>query len=316
MKLKLVITAALLTLASLSAFADVEGTWEGERKSDGRLHLSMSFGKHSRTGQTYRIADFEGLGAAQIAAATSTPVTFRLRREAGTITFNGTFDDGEGSGRFTFEPDRSFESRIRSLGVDSDDALSERELFHLALFDVSSQYIADLRAAGVGDLDLDELIGARIHRVSADLIREYRALNIGEIDLDEAMALSIHRVTPEYVREMAQLGFRADADELVAMKIHRVSPEFIQEMRALGYTRLDGDDFVAMAIHRVDSDFVRELSALGYRNVSSDDLVAMRIHGVTPEYIREQNAAAGEKLSIDELLENRILKHHKRGKRR
>lgn len=318
MRLKTIFTAALVTLLSLPALAQVTGTWTADKSNNGGIQLQMRFSANSNTGQSYKLAELEGLSGAQVDAANETPVTFALRREAGVVSYTGTFENGEGTGRFTFTPDRGYESRLRSAGVDLDgDELSDKKLFHLAIFDVSTRYVSDLNSVGFDRLDLDDVIGARIHRVSADLVREYRTLGLGSIDLAEAMALSIHRVTPEYIREMSRLGFKVDdPDDVVGMKIHRVTPEFINEMRSLGYTRLDADDFMAMRIHNVSPSFVRELKQLGYNDVSGDELVAMRIHRVTAEFIRDRNAAAGERLDIDELVEERIMGHRKHGKRK
>ena len=331
----------LMVAATATLFAEVRGSWSAEKNKDGRIQLSLRLTPNSHSSFPVSLSDFEGLTAGQMASATSTPVTFRMTREAGNINFTGNFEDNEGDGRFTFNANPAYVSSMRSLGVDVDSDTKEKELFHAALFNVSTQFVRELNSFGYRDFDLDDLIGLRIHRVSGDLIRAYAQAGYKNLSLDKLMAMSIHRVTPEYIREMGSIGYpnldeddliamkihrvtpefvremkasgytNLDADDLVAMRIHRVDPEFVRELRNLGYTNVDKDDLVAMKIHRVSSEFVRELKSLGYSNVDPDDLVAMSIHRVTPEFIREANSD-GVKHSIDDLVEMKIVGKHAR----
>ena len=85
-------------------------------KRRGRIHLQLNR-DHNNHGQTMDIADFTGLTAAQVVSATSTPVSFSLRREAGTVTLEGTFRNGAGGGDFAFAPNPAYVAALRDLGV-------------------------------------------------------------------------------------------------------------------------------------------------------------------------------------------------------
>ena len=70
-----------------------------------RVHLTI-VRDHSDWGQSLRRSDLP-VSDAQINAATETPVHFTLDRDAGVIDFTGSFESGEGVGRFVFTPSAS-----------------------------------------------------------------------------------------------------------------------------------------------------------------------------------------------------------------
>ena len=57
----------------------------------------------------------EGLTAAQLAGAGG-PVQFRLRRDAGTFTFEGVLRNGVGAGTFSFAADPGFPAELAKRG--------------------------------------------------------------------------------------------------------------------------------------------------------------------------------------------------------
>jgi hypothetical protein len=258
----------LLAAACLSTTASaLDGAWTAYRddeRSD-RIYLQMTRGRNNNMGTTLRLDAFTGLTGVQIDAATRTPASFALRREAGDATFEGTFRKGKGAGEFTFTPRPAFLEGVRALGVDVDrHGKSDRDelLFGLALNDVTVAFIQSMIAEGY------------------------------KVSLDEYLALRIFNVTPEFIHEMRDLGFKEiEEDELVACKIHGVTPAYVRDMRAQGWD-LSLDDYQASRIHGATPQFAAQMRKLGYSDLSHDDLMAFRIHGVTPDFIRDARAGA------------------------
>jgi hypothetical protein len=299
-----------------------------DEDKDGRVHLNMSRrGRGWNMGNTFNLSALSGLSQSQIDSATQIPVTFDMKREAGHVVFEGFFRNGDGAGHFTFTPNRNYLTTLRSMGLEprlrsrkdrdeTDGGREEDELFSLALHDVSTdfirtmraegfnvsldkytsmrifnvtpEYIKEMRSLGYKDISADKLVETRIHKVTPDYIRKMRAVG-WDLPLSKLVASRIHGATPEFAAEMARLGYKLDHDDLIAFRIHRVTPEFIEEMRKIGYDKLDGDDLVSMRIHGVNAEFVRELEAAGYKNVPVDKLVAMKIHGIDAKFIKRMN---------------------------
>jgi hypothetical protein len=298
------------------AMAAIEGSWTSS--SDGqepaRMYFSITRGTSHQSGMTMPVSAFDGLTAAQIASKTTTPAEFAMRREAGTIAFEGTFRGGHGAGQFTFTPDRAYIAALRGLGVafelddDRRGAASreseEEDLFTLALHDVSTDFIRSMQESGFR-VSLEKYLALRIFGVTPQYVREMRSL-ISDLDADDIIGSRIHKVTPDYVRRMRAAGWSLSFEDLQSSSIHGATPEFAESMRKLGYGKLSFDDLVAFRIHRVTEEFIRELGALGYDRVEADDLVAMRIHRVTPEFIRELQEAGYRNVPVDKLVAMRI----------
>ena len=171
--IKRIATLALFISIAASAFA-LDGTWTANLESDrDHLHLNITTDR-SNLGTSMSIASFGTLTPSQINAAAATPVTFELRRDAGTIAFEGTFRDGKGAGRFTFTPDRTYFDKVRTLGIEPSRTGDER-LFVLALHDVSTTYIKAMQDAGY------------------------------KTTLEKYLAMRVLGITPEYAREMESL---------------------------------------------------------------------------------------------------------------
>jgi hypothetical protein len=275
----------VVSLFATAAFA-LDGAWTASMRDD-RDHINFNFttGNFNNNGMTLTVAAFTSLTPSQIYATTMTPVNFEMRREAGTISYEGTFRNGKGAGQFTFAPDRTYIDKVRALGLTFE--LSER------------------RRHREGHTEDDDLFTCAVHDVSTAYIRSMQAIGY-KTSFAKYLTMRIFNITPEYVREMESLGFKLDEDEIVTSKIHGVTPKYVREMRAAGFTKQDFDDFVAFRIHGVTQDFIRELHELGYDNVSADDLVAMRIHGVTPQFIRDLRGAGYDHVPVHKMVEMRI----------
>jgi hypothetical protein len=305
--------AVCLFVPSLLA-ATLDGAWTAsldEKKPD-HIYVSLTRGRSHQTGMTMQISSFAGLTAAQAKSGTTAPVHFELRREAGTAVFDGTFRNGKGAGQFEFTPDRSYIAAVQSLGIEFklDDHRKGRsddeDLFSLALCDVSTAFIRSMIAEGY-KVRLEDYLELRIFEVTPEYIREMRTLGFRDITAEDLVASRIHGVTPAYLREVRAAGWTtATLEDLQSTRIHGATPAFAAEMKKLGYGDLSLDDLIAFRIHGVTPRFIEDLRAVGYTNVSADDLVDMRIHGVTTAFIRELEAAGYVKIPVEKLVEMRI----------
>ncbi|MGB8887104.1 MAG: M56 family metallopeptidase [Candidatus Korobacteraceae bacterium] len=164
-------------------------------------------------------------------------------------------------------------------------------------------YIDSLKAVGLDNISVDDLVAMKIQGVTADYVRQLHDLGL-KPGADDLIAMRIQGVTPEYIRDLRAGGITANADDLVAMKIQGVTPEYLRALHDLGL-KPNADDLVAMRIQRVTPDYIRDIRALGL-NPSADDLVAMQIQGVTPAYIKALSAAGISKLTTDDYIAAKV----------
>lgn len=310
----LTLLVSLFAAATVSA-ADIEGTWTAstDDRKPGFIYMNMIRKPQSMNGNTVPLTRFSGLTTEQIESESMTPVTFAMNREAGNIAFEGVFRSGNGAGQFTFTANPRYLDAMRALGVDVSPEHKRRgrdwsepeTLYQYAVHDVSTAYVKSMIAEGYR-VPLHKYLELRIFNVTPEYIREMRDLGFRDISNEEIVASRIHRVTPEYVRSMRAAGWDLTLDELQNTAIHGATPQFAEEMKKEGYGDLDIDDLVSFRIHRVTPSFIRELRQLGYDKLSASDLISMRIHRVTPEFIRELQEAGYRGVPVRKLVSMRI----------
>jgi hypothetical protein len=303
------LAAAAVTTARSAA---VTGDWMAsvsERNSQ-RFEMSLRYGEHehSNSGNLFDRAAFTGLSSEQVGSASRVPVQFELQREAGTFAFDGTFKNNHGAGEFTFSANPDFAAKLRALGVTfaPKHGDEDEELFTLAMFDVSSEFIRSMQKIGYS-VSLDMVQQFRIFGVDPGYVSEMSAVGFSKLSAEKLVETRIHGATPAYIRDMRAAGNNLTLDGYIESRIFQVSPEFAAEMEKAGYAKLDHDMLVQFRIHGVTTKFVRELRALGYKSVPAEKLVEMRIHGVTPEFIRRVAAAGYSNVPIDKLVQMRIF---------
>jgi beta-lactamase regulating signal transducer with metallopeptidase domain len=166
----------------------------------------------------------------------------------------------------------------------------------------SGSYIDGMKAAGLDNLTVDQLIAMKIHGVSPDYVHDLRSLGLSP-DVDQIVAMKIQGVDGAYVRGLKDGGLQPDIDQLIAMKIQGVTPDYVRALHERGL-QPDADNLVAMCIQGLTPDYVRDIQALGLKP-SIDQFIAMRIQGVTAEYIKSLQAA-GLKFDVDDIIRAKI----------
>jgi len=289
---RVVIVAITFLLAAALHAESLRGMWTASTwsvKDVERIQLNMNR-EHSNWGQDFKISAFEGLSRAQIISASDVPVKFALRRDAGTISFDGSFRDGEGAGHFTFTPNDTYLGTLHSMHIALDDEDRGRtegeELYRLAMFDVSLDFIRQMHDLGY-NVGVRDLVRFRIHGVSPEMVRDLRTLGLDHVSAEELVRMRIHGATPDFVRAIGDSGYRnLTVEELVRFRIHGVSPEFVRDIASLGYSDIAGEELVRMRIHGVTPEFIRDVEGAGYRNVPVEKLIQMKIHGIDGSYLK------------------------------
>lgn len=250
-----------------------ESEWQkDEEKRDG-LHLSLERrsdrGGRNQMGQTFAFSELQGLTREQ--AQGTGPVRFALVREAGRVDLEGSFQDGKGSGTFTFTPDRGFVSAMKGRGFDFEKTASwnekgepEDRIFAAAMLNVTTALADDLLSADFGKLDVDDLFKAAIFKVDSKFMREMKASGFPGLRMEELVKARIFKIDADFVRQAAQMGLDKEPFEsLVKMRIFKVTPEYVTEMRAEGLNGLAVEDLVKLRIFNIDVDFIRKARAEG-----------------------------------------------------
>ncbi len=175
------------------------------------------------------------------------------------------------------------------------------ELVAMKIQGVAPEYVRELHEQGLHP-DADTLVAFRVQNVTAAYIQELRGLGFNP-DPDEIIALKVQNVNADYVRGLKEAGIQPNADEVIALKVQGVTPAYIKELRAAGLNP-DADQVIAMKVQGITPAYIHDLHELGLKP-DGDDLVGMKVQGVSPEYVREIQAT-GLKPGGDDLIAMRV----------
>jgi beta-lactamase regulating signal transducer with metallopeptidase domain len=277
------------------------GTWE-IRPTDREdvVHLRL-VEVNSSSGSNLPIEQLEGLSPAQIAGAGG-PIEFRLKRDAGTFTFEGVIRNGVGAGTFSFAADPNFAAELSKRGFARPGA---DEQYQMARHDVGFAFVDELSRQGYAKPETSELVRAGQHGVRVAYLREMGALGYRLGSLGPLIKLRDHGVTPDYIRELAAQGYKGlSADDLRQARDHGITADYVKAMRDAGYGSLRMEELINARDHGVTADFIRGLGDAGYRKLPLDQVIRVRDHGVSPEYARDMRQL-GYTLPIEELVRTR-----------
>jgi len=318
MKTLLLILFAALFLA-FAAHAEPEdfrkGVWTADFSGD-HLNITVFRGAHDGTrttnmmGFNVALADV-GLTKSDVEAAAAN-VNFALKREAGTVAFEGRFATGDGAGSYRFTPNESFARALNELGYEDigDRQLllytvqelkisvvrdliamgkkpTRRQLDEVAIFGITPQLLREYASLGYPDLSIREAVQMKIGRVDARFVSELASLGYKNLSAREISNLGILGVTPAYIRSLRDAGLgELSARDATNLRVGQITPERIAAYRRAGYDHLTARELSDFGIHQVTPEFIEELRKLGYTDLTPRQLVDMKIHSVTPEYIR------------------------------
>ncbi len=175
---------------------------------------------------------------------------------------------------------QSYIDSLKAVGLTN---LTVDELVSLKVQGITADYVKSLVDLGL-KLDADELVGIKVQGITSEYVKEIRVATGQALGADELIGLKIQGVTPEYITQMHELGLKTDADDVMGMKVQGITPEYVKEMRGLGL-KLDSDDIIGMKVQGVTPEYVREMSRLGLKP-DSDNIIGMKVQGVTPEYVK------------------------------
>jgi len=160
--------------------------------------------------------------------------------------------------------------------------LTVDQLVALKIQDVTPEYVRELHEQGL-DPDADNLIAMRVQGITPEYVRELRASGLNP-DQDQLIGLKVQGADGEYYRGLKEAGIQPDANTLIGLKVQGVTPEYVREIRAAGLT-VTADQVIALKVQDVTPSYLKALHDLGI-DPRTDDVIGLRVQDVTPEYVR------------------------------
>ncbi|HEY2119308.1 MAG TPA: M56 family metallopeptidase [Candidatus Acidoferrum sp.] len=194
----------------------------------------------------------------------------------------------------------SYIDGLKAAGLDN---LTVDQIIGLKIQGVTPEYVKEIRQLGL-KVDADELIGMKIQGVTPEYVRGMRDATGQPLNTDELIGMKIQGITPQYVKEIHDLGIKVDADELIGLKVQGITPQYIQEMRKLDL-KIDNDDVIGLKVQGVTPEYVQSIRALGL-HPDTDELIGMKVQGIDADYLKKMQAA-GFKLDPDDAISAKVM---------
>ena len=256
------------------------------------------------------------------------PVQFKIRRDAGTLNFEGVVRNGVGAGTFSFAADPNFPAALEKRGFARPTA---SEQYQMARYDIGFAFVDELTKQGYAKPQTADLVraGPARRRTGVSARDGIARLKLGSLDAlieltrsrrDRGLRPRARRSRlqgprraghPAGARSRRDARVRAGArdagyrnlpiEKLIDVRDHGVSAEYARDMRGLGYA-VAIDDLVQARDHGVSVEYVRDMAALGYSKVPLASLIKLRDHGVSAEYTRELKTLGYENVPLDDLV--------------
>jgi beta-lactamase regulating signal transducer with metallopeptidase domain len=179
--------------------------------------------------------------------------------------------------------------------------LTVDQLIALKIQDVTPEYVRELREQGLQP-DANNLIAMRVQGITPEYVRDLRASGLNP-DQNQLISLKVQGADGEYYRGLKEAGIQPDVNQLVSLKVQGVTPEYVRELRAAGLT-VTADKVISLKVQDVTPAYLKALHDQGLQP-NADEAVSMRVQDVTPEYVRGIQAL-GLKPSVNELISMRV----------
>jgi hypothetical protein len=204
------VPAAAFGLPTPTPLPTIRGGWHMDlNREDGFLRLTLET-RRAQNGSDPTLFRFHDcLGLKRPSGAAKVPVRFQIARDSGVLEFEGWANESAGEGRFRFEPEEAFVEHMKEATAD--------EIFAMALYDVSVEYIRDLQALGyLPRPKAHQLLALRSRGVDIEYVAELKVLGYEKVPVRDLLRMRLSGVTPRYIRELKRRGLkRLTVEELI-----------------------------------------------------------------------------------------------------
>jgi phage regulator Rha-like protein len=282
---------------------ETEGAWFATIKGE-KIHIEFKSDDDDHnwsSSSTFKLSEFSALPKDQKA-------DFTLKREAGTILFNGKFEGDEGYGHYKFTADKSFTAYLNQQGITD---IEDGDSFAFFVMNVTKDYVAMLQKNGYKDLSKNDLVSMAALKVDEPYIKMLKESGYADLSPNELVSGKALGITGEYISEIHQAGYKdLSFNDLISFKAQHITGAYINSLKKakLKEGGDGGDDNLPSAgelssykAMNIDSNYVHAFAAAGYKNLSYNKLTEMKALGITPAYIKTFKVMGYTHLTVNNL---------------
>ncbi|HLK68956.1 MAG TPA: M56 family metallopeptidase [Bryobacteraceae bacterium] len=170
----------------------------------------------------------------------------------------------------------------------------------------SGSFLADLVAAGYGNLSVDEIIDLKFAGVTGQFLLGMNQSGWGKLSPKELIEVSHRGIAPEYVRKIKEAGLKdVTLQDVTELATHGVRPELIQEIHALGFGPYTAKQALQFSQFGLRIDLFRALKDAGFVSAAPAEIVEAFTSGLSARNI-EQARQYGPNLTLKQVIKLRL----------
>ncbi|BAU55328.1 M56 family metallopeptidase [Mucilaginibacter gotjawali] len=282
-----------------------EGSWFANIKNDKvRMEFKSEDDDHNWSSNSdFKLSEFSAIPRDKKA-------DFTIKREAGTILFNGKFDGNDGYGHYKFTADHQFNAFLGEHGITG---VEEGDDFAFFMFNINKAYVAMLENNGYKGLSKSDLVSMGALKVDDTYIRFWKESGYNHLTANELVAGKALGITAEYVNEIREAGYtHVTFEQLQSFKATGVTAKYIAGLHGAnvkpgkkhdnGADPMTAEDVVSVKAMNVASTYINAIQKAGYPDITLNELTSMKAVGVTPQYIDELKLAGYINVPIQQLV--------------
>lgn len=309
-----------------------EGSWFATIKKDKiRFEFRSDDDEHNWSNSTdFMLNEFPSLPKTQKG-------DFTLTREAGSILFNGKFDDDQGYGHYKFTGNKDFADFLSKQGITGTDEsdlfsffivnvkkdyvemlgrngykdLSKNELISMAALKVDEPYIQMWKQNGYKDLSPNELVSGKALNIDNAYVSEIHKAGYKDLSFNQLISFKAQHITGEYINSLQKAKLKdgkstdenvlPDPNQLSAYKAMNIDSSYIHSFEAIGYRDIPYNELTTMKALHITPEFVKGFQEMGYKDISVNSLASLKSLSITPEYIKAFQEMGYKDISINSL---------------
>jgi beta-lactamase regulating signal transducer with metallopeptidase domain len=228
-------------------------------------------------------------------------VEFKLVREAGAMTFKGSFDGEQGLGHFQFEPDEAYFSELQKLGVEEMDDHTRNSFF---IMNVSKDFVRMVNRNGYTPISQRDLVALAIHRLDEPTLKYWKTSGVeGADDVRNLFTLKIMHIDPAYVEELKKAGYtHLTVRELTSLKLRHVDGNYARAINSDVSSPVSPEELATYKMMQIDSGYLNSLKKVGYDHLGASEVRMLYNAHVTADYIKGFKDAGFSNLPVHELI--------------
>ena len=218
---------------------DNPGVWSAVVRND-KAYIQFG-GFHWSSGSTFPVSE---LGTLPV----GTPGAFVVKRDPGTVTFNGVFNNDHGHGTYVFEANSGFTGYLAQEGFKD---ISEELMLHLFFTNINKEYFSYMKQSGYDGITMSQLKDLAYHNVNRKVISGYLDLfkqeGYGKVSLEKIVELRDRGVSPDFISSFHEMGYKDMSLDLAQeLQDQGVTANYIKKMQDKGLKNLSLDQYIRL----------------------------------------------------------------------